>query len=161
MRHPISAWVGFRVALATAFVAALILAAFLVASLGAAKRYTFPPVGRATGVEIRATRDNSLVRALDDQARVAAIVAFVDARRAGWEIPIGGVPVPQFAAAFEDGAVKRGRFGVGCGFFETWGPYGFASRRAGVAEIEEFLRLIDVTAGQLSQECLRAGVTWP
>ncbi|HJP61645.1 MAG TPA: hypothetical protein VJ865_16670 [Gemmatimonadaceae bacterium] len=122
--------------------AALLLT--LVACDGKPRQYD--ALGPVTRIQVIARRrpsgaDTFTIRDADSIAR---IVAFVNARRDGWETPWGGVPIPTTIAEFYDSNDFRGHFGSGSDFFETQRDGDFSSRSANADEFAAFQRLLGI-----------------
>jgi hypothetical protein len=104
---------------------------------------------RVTRVDVT---DNNMhvIKRIDSQREISAIVAFVAQRRSGWIQPLAGVPVARLYADFYEGDRLVGHFGVGPGFFETSlaGDH-FRSRGAAESETQAFLSLIGMERTEL------------
>lgn len=105
---------------------------------------TFSELSGVTKVEVRTNRD-VLIKEISDPEQIRQLVAFVNARRAGWGSRFDGVPVPERAVNFYEGDTFRGHVGWGRDFFETQrdgrGPY---SREAEPEEVRDLERIVMV-----------------
>ena len=130
---------------------AFVMLAVLVAGCG--EQYPTPqppPLRGASEVRITVNGDGlHPIATITDPARVAKVVAFVNANLSGWETPMFGVPVPGITAQFYTGTQFQGHFGVGKNFFETNRGCTFCSRSASRQEVMEFIALLDVDPGYL------------
>jgi hypothetical protein len=110
------------------------------------KMPAYPPLDRITRIDVRARLDghDTVVASIADPERIARIVAFVNARRAGWEQPWGGIPVPSVMAEFYSGSEFEGHVGSGASFLETQREDNFASRSASDDEVREFNALLGI-----------------
>src|SRR5439155_19396903 len=79
---------------------------------------TLTPPSRVTRFDI-IDNNRHVIKRIDSQREINALVAFVAQRRSGWIQPLAGVPVARLYADFYDGDELVGHFGVGPGFFET------------------------------------------
>ncbi|HSU16103.1 hypothetical protein [Longimicrobium sp.] len=115
-------------------------------SWGIDRGMEFPPLD--AGVTMAVVRHGQAASSeerrdtIRDPARLRALVRFVDERRAGWEQPWYGVPVPYTIVEFRAGSEMEGSFGIGTNFFETLRNGDFYSRAASRQELAEFSRLI-------------------
>jgi len=108
----------------------------------------YPPLDGITRVEVRARlagRDTT-VASIAERDRIGRIVAFVNARRAGWEQPWAGVPLPIVVADLYRGSEFMGHVGSGASFLETQRQGDFASRSASADEVAEFNALLGIGA---------------
>ncbi|HEY2377988.1 MAG TPA: hypothetical protein VGH98_18585 [Gemmatimonadaceae bacterium] len=106
----------------------------------------YPPLEGITRVEVRgrlAQRDTT-VASIADPERIGRILAFVNARCAGWERPWAGIPVPIVVADFYRGSEFMGHVGSGASFLETQREDDFASRSASPEEVAEFNALLGI-----------------
>lgn len=108
-----------------------------------------PPYPRLEGithveVQARFAGRGTTLASIVDPDRIGRIVAFVNARRAGWEQPWAGVPVPTVVANFYRGSEFKGHVGSGASFLETQRDGDFASRDASHDEVSEFNALVGV-----------------
>lgn len=117
-----------------------VLLALLAVVAACSRRRAFPPLEGITHAEVRTNLDSLGI--IDDPARVAAIVGFVNARREGWEQPWTGVPVGRLGVTFYRGREVRGSFQVGTNFFESQREGGFFSRDATSQEVAQFRQLL-------------------
>src|SRR4051812_34348621 len=110
----------------------------------------FRPVRPVARVSVTLNGGRDSLPPITDSARVRALIAFVDARAAGWVIPWAGVPVAPLNAGFFRSANDRGAvhyFGAGPRMFVASSrPGDFASRPATDAEVVEFLGLVGAPA---------------
>jgi hypothetical protein len=120
--------------------------AALAACSASADTREFAIVPGAERVVIIADYGKDTLAEITDPRRIRELLEFVNARRAGWETPWAGVPVPRIRALFYRSASGGGMirsFGAGPGFFEaTSQPADFASRTAEPSEVGEFLSLL-------------------
>jgi hypothetical protein len=127
-----------RVRVAIRFIA-LTAALALFCNCGAV---SFPELHGVTRAEIR-TNHNELAKEIYDPEQIKQLLAFVNARRAGWGTRIDGVPVPRHVVNFYEGGEFKGRLGWGRDFFETQRDNrGFFSREADPEEVKEFERIV-------------------
>jgi len=101
---------------------------------------TFPPLHDITRLEARTNMDS--LGSIVDARRVAAVVAFVNARRGNWKQPWAGVPVGTLGVTFFAGHEVRGSFRAGSDFFECQRDGDFFSRDATASEISEWRALL-------------------
>jgi hypothetical protein len=114
-------------------------------------RRDFSTLGPVTSVTVVGLDGSKVLVKITDQQIVSQIVAFVDSRRAGWETPWYGIPVPTVRAEFFSGAQFKGSFGFGANFFETQRDGVFCSQSASPSEVRRFLDLLGVDGdGQLT-----------
>jgi len=106
----------------------------------ACTRRSFPVVEGTTRIDVRTNLDS--LGTVTDPARIAGVLAFVNARRTGWEQPWAGVPVGTLGVTFYRGRDVQGSFSVGPGFFETQREGDFFSRDATSQEITQFRALL-------------------
>jgi hypothetical protein len=121
----------------------LLVIIFIFAS-GCDRAATLTPPAHVTRVDV--TDNNThLIKRIDSQRKIDAIVKFVSQHRSGWTRPLTGVPVGQLYANFYNEDKFLGHFGIGPGFFETSlaGDL-FRSRRASEPETHAFIVLLDV-----------------
>ena len=112
----------------------------------------FPDFGPAARVVVTSGGDTlAILTHPADSARIAALVAFANARNDHWERPWYGVPVPRVTAYFFGGEFQ-GSFGAGRSFFETQRADTFASRAATPAEVAEFARIVGVPVERVAGE---------
>lgn len=106
----------------------------------------YRPLNGITRVEVRArlAGHDTAVGSIVEPNRITRIVAFVNARRAGWEQPWAGVPVPTVVAEFYRGSEFMGHVGSGASFLETQREGDFASRPASTEEVAEFNALLGI-----------------
>jgi hypothetical protein len=110
-----------------------------------------PPVGpftRVVVVDDRSVGAPDTLAVISEPARLAALAAYVDARRAEWEQPWYGIPVPQVSAYLYTAGGFAGHVGAGPNFLEVQRLGTFASRSASRAELQEFARLLGVSASR-------------
>jgi hypothetical protein len=81
-------------------------------------------------------------KTIDDPARIAPIVAFVNERRDGWQRPWYGVQASRVVADFYSGGQFLGHVASGPGFLETQRMGDFACRPASAAEVAAFNGLL-------------------
>ena len=102
----------------------------------------FPELKGVTRVEVT-TNHNVVIKEISDPEQIRQLVAFVNARRAGWDSRFDGVPVPERVVNFYEGQTFKGHVGWGDDFFETQrdgrGPY---SREAGPEEVRDLERIL-------------------
>jgi hypothetical protein len=110
------------------------------ACLGCQDTRSFPPLDGITRVEVR-TNVDSLGTIIDSQ-RIAAIVAFVNARRRDWEQPWAGVPIGTLGVTFFTTREVRGSFRAGPNFFEAQRDGDWFSRDATASEIAQWRLLL-------------------
>ena len=119
----------------------VVLLAAAVIALGACQESrAFPPVGPVTRAEVR--QSSQTVGQITDAAQLAALVAFIDARREGWKVHWAGVPVGAVGVTLYRDAQVLGSFGAGQDFFEVQRDGAFFSRRASGAEVNQFRELL-------------------
>ena len=107
-----------------------------------------PPVGPLTRVVViddRSAGGRDTLAVISEPARLAALAAYVDARRAEWGRPWYGIPVPQVSAYLYTASGFAGHVGAGPNFLEVQRLGTFASRSASQAELQEFARLLGVS----------------
>ncbi|MGA8011103.1 MAG: hypothetical protein WB949_01605 [Candidatus Acidiferrales bacterium] len=106
----------------------------------------FGPLGPVSQIDVWIhQRDGSSdIFKISDPKDIATIVTFVDRRSGSWETPWYGIPVPIIEAKLFDGTKPVASFGVGKDFFACQRDGVFVSRPATGAEIQEFLKWIDV-----------------
>ncbi len=119
----------------------LVFVAFGILPAACATTYTLPAFRKVTHCEVR-TNLNELRRRIDRPEQLAAVIAFVNARRDGWTVPWYGVPVPKRNAYCYANSKLLGHFGAGQNFFGAQQEGGFFSREATRTELDEFLRLV-------------------
>ena len=107
-----------------------------------------PPLDRISRIQVETNLGQPL-GTIDDPERVQSIVAFVNARKDQWENPWYGVPVGPVRVSFYQNTAFVGSFSAGNGFFATHRQGDFASQLASTQELEEFTRLIGVSADRL------------
>jgi hypothetical protein len=103
--------------------------------------HTLRPPAHITHIDVM-RRSIQLVKRIESQHDISAIVAFVSEHSSGWTEPLAGVPVAQIYAYFYDGDQVRGHFGVGPGFFESDLAGDFRSIGATRSETDRFLALL-------------------
>jgi hypothetical protein len=119
--------------------------ALLAAACGG-KVPSYPPLDGVTRVDVRVRLNghDTTVASIADPDSIRRIVAFVNARRDGWERPWYGIPVPIVVANFYRGSEFMGHVGSGASFLETQREGDFSSRPASTEEVAAFNSLLGV-----------------
>jgi hypothetical protein len=106
----------------------------------------YPPLDGVTRVEVqvRVSGRDTVVANIVDPDSVRRITTFLNARRAGWERPWYGIPVPIVVANFYRGGEFMGHVGSGSSFLETQREDDFSSRPASAEEVAAFNALLGV-----------------
>jgi hypothetical protein len=103
---------------------------------------TMPELRGVTRAEVRTNRD-LLIKEVSDPEQLRQLVAFVNARRAGWGSRFDGVPVPERVVNFYEGETFKGHVGWGRYFFETQrddrGPFSREATPEEVGDLESIL----------------------
>jgi hypothetical protein len=103
---------------------------------------SYPPFDTATRIEVKYPRSETL-RVIDNPVQIQKIVEFVDSHPHGWGIDdLFGIPIPLLTINFYEGAVFKGNFGVGPGYFVTHRAGDFASLSVSSWQEKRFLELI-------------------
>jgi hypothetical protein len=134
------------------FVIALLTVSAIVLGHHRWNRRDFVTLGPVTSVTVVGHDGSKELLQINDPQIVSQIVAFVDSRRAGWETPWYGIPVPTVSAKFFSGAQFKGSFSSGADFFETQREGVFCSQSASPSDVRHFLDLLGVDAeGKLTR----------
>ena len=106
----------------------------------------FPPLDGITRVDVRVEMDgrDTTVASIAGRDSIGRLVAFVNARRDGWERPWYGIPVPSVVANFYREGEFMGHVGSGPSFLETQREDDFASRPSSSSEVAEFNALLGI-----------------
>jgi hypothetical protein len=131
-----------RKLLITGIAVALAVIGAVVAFQGGGLVEPFPPLVGVTELRIR-NRAGDSISVIQDTMRIKQVVAYVNARNAGWTRPIGGIPIPRVVIEFH-GVAFMGHVGFGNGFLETQRMGTFASRRASETELATIRALLGV-----------------
>lgn len=102
---------------------------------------TFPEVQRVDRVAVRDNQSHPIAE-ISAADRIEKLQQFINARRTGWQVPLGGAPVPTLIANLYADGQFVGHFGAGANFFACHRDGGFYSRSASEAELNEFRNLI-------------------
>jgi hypothetical protein len=116
---------------------------------GCEKVRAFPPLHGITRVQARTNTDS--LGTIVDSLRVAAVVAFVNARQGNWKQPWAGVPVSTLGVTFFAGREVRGSFSAGSDFFECQREGDWFSRDATASEIVEWRALLAAYGAAMSR----------
>ncbi len=134
-----------------AFLAASVVAAGCV---GQGRRISFPAIEEATLVRVRIADQGEpelgssagVVAEIAEPAQIQRLLAFVNARRDGYYVPIAGAPIPEVRVEIRNGDELQSVFSSGSNFFQR---AEFWSVRATPSELREFLSLIGVDPARL------------
>lgn len=119
------------------------------------RHVTFPSIERAKLVRVRIEGQGEyddvggsagVVAEISEPKKIERLLAFVNARRGGYRVPVTGAPIPEVKAEIRDGEELLSVFSSGPNFFER---VMFWSVRATPAEVREFLELIGVDPTRL------------
>jgi hypothetical protein len=113
-----------------------------------------PLLENVVWIGVRTNHGLDSVPTIRDSTKVAALVAFANARRDELYNAFPEIPVPRVTASFcATGRDPIGALSAGKGFFLVWPSGGeHAVRDASPADLEEFARLLGVSVAAFSRE---------
>ena len=118
---------------------------------GCASIQTLPEQGHADEIRVVDRHMKEVLGAIHDQAKIDKVIAFINSKRDGWDVPLSGPPVGQVYINFYKTQKYIGNFYIGPYFFGR--DHGnFWSKPASKEEIKQFGDLLGIELSSIIDE---------